>query len=207
MLKRYGRCVYRYLLGATRNPDSADELSQEFAFRFIRGDLKHAHPTKGRFRDYLRVALRNLVNDYFRRRAIDAKVNTYGKTIEFKDYPFEMLESQFKESWRREVIQLTWNALESLEQQKQNYYFTVLRFRAENSQLNSTQIAAKLSLELDSEITPEWVRQKLHRARQKFGALLIDEVRKTVSDANPERLNEELAELKLLEYLPTCQQS
>src|SRR5262249_42995545 len=52
LLERYGKAVYRYLLGALRDSDVADEVYQEFALRFVRGDLAGADPARGRFRDY-----------------------------------------------------------------------------------------------------------------------------------------------------------
>ena len=39
-LDRYGPAAKRYLLGALRDPEAADELYQEFALRYLRGDLR-----------------------------------------------------------------------------------------------------------------------------------------------------------------------
>ena len=39
---------------AHRDKDAADELSQEFALRFVRGDLKGADRERGWFRDFLK---------------------------------------------------------------------------------------------------------------------------------------------------------
>jgi len=68
LLERYGKAVYRYLLGAIRDSDVADELYQEFALRFVRGDLAGADPARGRFRDYLKGVLSHLVGDHYRRK-------------------------------------------------------------------------------------------------------------------------------------------
>src|SRR5215218_5179677 len=68
LLRRYRGAVYRYLAGAVRDPDAADELFQEFALRFLRGDFRRADPGRGRFRDYVKSALINLVNDHHSRR-------------------------------------------------------------------------------------------------------------------------------------------
>jgi DNA-directed RNA polymerase specialized sigma24 family protein len=51
-------------MGAVRNPDTAGDLAQEFALRFLRGAFRHADPGRGRFRDYMKTALIHLVNDY-----------------------------------------------------------------------------------------------------------------------------------------------
>src|SRR5437879_1637637 len=67
LLERYAAVVHRYLGGALRDADAADELFQEFCLRFLRGDFRRADPQRGRFRDFLRTALVNLVVDYHRR--------------------------------------------------------------------------------------------------------------------------------------------
>jgi DNA-directed RNA polymerase specialized sigma24 family protein len=53
LLDRYGGAVRRYFLGALHDADAADELFQEFALRFVRGDFRRADPERGRFRDFL----------------------------------------------------------------------------------------------------------------------------------------------------------
>src|SRR5437868_15369064 len=68
LLERYRGAVYRYLLGAVRDADAAEELAQEFALRFVRGDFRRASPDRGRFRSYLKTALIHLVTDYHRAR-------------------------------------------------------------------------------------------------------------------------------------------
>src|SRR5262245_58256297 len=57
LCQRYAGAVYRYLLGALRDPHAAEELAQEFALRVVRGDFRRADPQRGRFRDFLRTSL------------------------------------------------------------------------------------------------------------------------------------------------------
>src|SRR5690242_3351455 len=64
LLNRYGGAIRRYLLGALRDPDAADELSQEFAYRFLNGGLKGVDPNRGRFRDFVKGVLFHLVADH-----------------------------------------------------------------------------------------------------------------------------------------------
>src|SRR4051812_18638375 len=68
LLLRYHAPVYRYLRALVRDEVEAEELCQEFALRFLRGDFRHANPDRGRFRDYLRVALQHLAGERLRRR-------------------------------------------------------------------------------------------------------------------------------------------
>ena len=206
VLTKYSRCIYRYLAGATRDLDIAEELTQEFAFRFIRGDLGRAKPEKGRFRDYLRIVLRNLVNDHFRklaRKSQEVQLDIQQYIHIHRTDPFEELEKNFVTQWREQILRNTWAILEAEEEKRQKHFFRVLRFRAEHAALNSQEIAKALSQQLDQEVTAEWVRQKLHRARQRFSEILVNEVRKTIHPNDDAiQLHEELAELQLLEFLP-----
>ena len=61
LMARYGKVVQRYLLAALRDPHAAEELAQEFALRFVRGDLKGADRERGRFRDFLAEVRRGAV--------------------------------------------------------------------------------------------------------------------------------------------------
>lgn len=67
LLERYTAAVHRYLLGALRDAEAADELTQEFAVRFMKGDLHRADPTRGRFRDFVKGVLFHLIADHYRR--------------------------------------------------------------------------------------------------------------------------------------------
>jgi RNA polymerase sigma-70 factor (ECF subfamily) len=49
-------------------------------------------------------------------------------------------------------------------------------------------------------LSPQGVRQTIHRARELFADLLLDEVAQSLECPTTERLAEELSELNLLEY-------
>jgi len=74
LLPRYCSAVYRYLLALVGDEARAEELAQEFAYRFVRGEFRHADPGKGRFRDYVKVSVLHLVAEDRRRARRDGKV-------------------------------------------------------------------------------------------------------------------------------------
>lgn len=203
ILKRYSFSICQYISSIARDSDVADDLAQEFALRFIRGDYKAVDPNKGRFRDYLKSSLRNLVMDHFRkRRGNDATLSQVGQLEDKLELSqLTQMEADFHTHWRQELLQRAWSGLRELEQKKNNYYFTVLHFRAEHTDWGSFEIAQTLSEQIDPNVSAEWVRQKLHRARRKFAELLIAEVRASMPDANGDDIEEELAELGLKKYL------
>lgn len=202
ILSRYGRCVHQYILAATRDHHVADDLSQEFALRFVRGDYKNAKPEVGRFRDYLKTSLRNLITDHFRRRVSTAAElpNSELADAENQD-PLEALEADFIESWRKQVLHFAWESLKSFEQQKNNHFYTVLSLRAREPNLTSDHMAQQLSDQLGHPVTSDWVRQKLHRARARFAEFLVDEIRRTLGTDEKDAIADELAELGLQKYI------
>src|SRR6266540_2271520 len=65
LVMRYYRSVFRYLRAMVRDLDVAEDLTNEFVVRFLRGDFKQADPSRGRFRNLLKRALRHLAIDYW----------------------------------------------------------------------------------------------------------------------------------------------
>jgi RNA polymerase sigma-70 factor (ECF subfamily) len=101
LLERYAGAIHRYLLGATRDPETAEELAREFAVRFLRGDFHRADPRKGRFRDFIKRALGNLmIDDQRRRRRQPLNVLDGGVEPDDPGAGFWDLDARFLESWR-----------------------------------------------------------------------------------------------------------
>jgi RNA polymerase sigma-70 factor (ECF subfamily) len=76
----------------------------------------------------------------------------------------------------------------------------VLRLRVANPDLRSPQLADRLTERLGRPVNAGWVRLNLHRARDLFVESLLVEVEKSIDDQAPERLEEELSEMGLLDY-------
>lgn len=197
LLQRYGKAVHRYLLGALRDVHAADELTQEFALRFLRGDLRGADPQRGRFRNYLKGVLFHLVADHRRRR--QAQPLPDGHDPAAPPEPSDP-DQEFLASWRDELLNRAWKALARIEQQTGQPFHTVLHFRAAHVEMRSGEIAQQLVGLMGKPLTADWVRQTLHRARDKFADLLLAEVLHTLDTPTAEELEQELIDLGLLEY-------
>ncbi|MCC7423866.1 MAG: hypothetical protein IT428_26680 [Planctomycetaceae bacterium] len=199
---RYIGAVYRYLLAAVRNPDSAEDLTQEFAVRFLSGRFKAARPERGRFRDYLKTCLFHLVDDHFRQRRRNPQAQALESGMDVAD-PRESSSTQdaaFLESWRSELLARTWTALHEAERQTGQLYFTALRCRVDHPDLSSTELAEKFSAALDRPMTASNTRQLLRRARERFEELLFAETAASLGTESHERIREELADLGLGKY-------
>lgn len=200
LLLRYAGPVYRYLLAAVHDTNVADDLAQEFAFRIVRGDFRNAAPENGRFRDFVKRALINLVTDHFRRRTRQPRsLGVSEKQIADPNESLDM-DKEFDRGWREEVLKRTWKALDSADQNTQTCYSVVLKARAENPSLDSTALAELVGCELSRDLNAPWLRQTLKRARARFSDLLRDEVRRTLGSLDEDEVDAELAQLGLLKY-------
>jgi len=203
VLERYQRPVYRYLLGALRSPESADEAFQEFALNFLQGAFRHADQKRGRFRDYLKTSLMHLVSGY--RKKMQSRNLSLGEEVPEPAIAVEqdcVAEQEFKMSWRQELLDRTWSALADVERQTGQPFYAVLRFRTENPGLPSKPMAEELTTKLNpnAPFTDTGIRKTLQRAREWFADLLLDEVAHSMANPARQQLEEELIELGLLEY-------
>jgi RNA polymerase sigma factor (sigma-70 family) len=201
LMERYSGAVYRYLLGALRDRDAADDLFQEFCLRFLRGDFRNADPQKGRFRDFVKTALFHLIVDHQNRRRDALRVVSLEAAHVAAISPgLSCSDQQFLESWRNEILGRTWQALERNSEQGGHAYYRVLRCRSDHPEVSSSALAEQLSTELGKPIKADWVRQTLRRAREQFTDLLVEELAATLEEPTPQRLEEELQDLGMLDY-------
>src|SRR5579871_861839 len=203
---RYRGAVYRYLLGALREPEAADELAQEFALRFLRGDFRRADPERGRFRDFVKGVLFHLIADHHRRKRVQPQhlPADGAEPAAAEPSPQDALEQGFCDSWREELLARTWAALDRIEKQTGQPFGSILRFRIEHPELRSPQMAEQLSAQFQRRLSADWVRQMLHRGRDKFADLLLAEVAETLRHPTREELQTELSDLGLLVYCQTA---
>jgi RNA polymerase sigma-70 factor (ECF subfamily) len=203
LLQRYGGAVKRYLLGALRDPETAEELTQEFALRFMDGKYQGADRERGHFRKFVKGVLAHLIADHYRRR--QAQVRPLPEEVEDAQAPGPAdPDPLFVESWRQALLGRAWQALAEVEAQTSQPFYTVLRFRVDHPDLRSAQMAEQLSAQLGKPISPASVRQTLHRARDRFADLLLDEVVQTLGRSAEDDLEQELIELNLLAYCQTA---
>jgi DNA-directed RNA polymerase specialized sigma24 family protein len=188
--------VEKYVLAMVGNSQDAQDLAQEIALRMLKGSFAGAQPERGRFRDYLKAAIRNVVRDFWDRqkRAVNL--------------PLDQLEGEspsedpWKTIWRQALLQRVWYALSVYQQQRPGSLpGTVLRVHLEQPDEDSTSLARRLAESTGRGFTAESARQQLHRARKKFAQLLIEEITHSLDQPTPERIEAELAELGLAAYL------
>jgi RNA polymerase sigma-70 factor (ECF subfamily) len=201
LVLRYIGAVRRYLTWALHDPDAAAELAQEFAIRMMRGDFRRADPARGRFRDFVRTATRNLVHDYRRRQRVrrptpaDLAPEPIAAPVDY-DEP----DAEFLRSWRGELLHRAMAALAEYEKRTERPYYEVLTLRMRNPELTSMQMAALIARRSGRAVGDVWVRQTMRRARECLAGLLLDEVSASLGCDSIAALEHELIALDLLGY-------
>ena len=200
LLERYGGAVRRYLRAAVRDADAAEELFQEFAVRFLEGRLRRADPQRGRFRDFVKGVLRHMVADYHK-----------GRTRRLAPLPADYAEplaepegaaadDEFVKSWREELLARCWAALAEAEAKAGQPFYTALHLRAKQPRVPSAELARLVGERVGRPFTAAGIRQVVHRARERFADLLIDEVAESLLRPSAEGVAQELMDLGLLDY-------
>jgi RNA polymerase sigma-70 factor (ECF subfamily) len=206
IIERYSGAVYRYLLAVLRDKDAADEVFQEFALRLVRGGFRKADQQRGRFRDYVKVAVLRLVTDYHRKRQRDARRGTDNDELvelaEDAASPDPKSEQAFVASCRDEFLGRAWRGLKAIEEQSGQLLFTILDYRARHPDTPSQQMADELNRTLEPEkpITAAGVRKTLERARLRFADLLLEEVAQSLDEPDGAEVEQELIDLGLHAY-------
>jgi RNA polymerase sigma-70 factor (ECF subfamily) len=200
LVERYSSAIYRYLLGAVRDPDVAADLFQEFALRFVRGDFKAVDPERGRFRDYLKAVLYRLIVDHHRRQQRRAAPLPEEGPEAAPDAPAAEGDEAFLAAWRTELLSRAWQELDQHERETGQPLHTVLRLRTDHPELRSPEMAARLAGVLGRPVTSGWVRKRLFLARDKLADLVLDEVARSLDNPSFDDLAQELIDLGLLEY-------
>jgi RNA polymerase sigma-70 factor (ECF subfamily) len=198
LVQRYHGAIYRYLLGAVRDPHVADDLAQDFFLRLVRGDFKRANREHGLFRKFLKTSLYHLVVDHQRRRS--AHQMAEGCPEPWVESPTAEAEREFAARWREELLDRAWDALAELEQESHQPYYTLLRYRAEHPDVRSAQMGVALKDKLGKELSEVAVRKTLQRARERFADLLLKEVARSLQTTAVEAVEQELIDLDLLSY-------
>jgi RNA polymerase sigma-70 factor (ECF subfamily) len=203
VLERYCGAIYRYALCVLGDSDLADDACQEFAYRFVRGDFRHADPARGRFRDYVKTAVIHLLGEFHRERKARAKrtpLHGQAPVAPLTTPPIEADEAEFLALWRKELLNRAWREMELQQSESGPPYYAALRFKADEPEISAADLADRIRIAEKGDYTAAGVRQVLHRSREIFADKLLAEVSRSVLSNDRDTLADELAELDLLTY-------
>ncbi len=197
---RYASAVRAYLQAILRDPDAAEEVAQEFFARLLARGIARTGPDRGRFRDYLKAAVRNAAISHLRARkptlAPDALDRLAAPAAEGEG------DDPWATEWRRCLLDRAWMALDRREREApEGRAYTVLRLATEHPDLDSAALAARVPSGAGPPMRADAFRKQLSRARRWFAEAVLREVIESLEQASPERVQEELIDLGLLEYV------
>jgi hypothetical protein len=198
---RYSAAIRAYLLALLKDEHDADDVSQDFVLHFLQRGLTAADPDRGRFRDYLKVAVRRAAWAHERkatRRPHAARPLRDAALPEADDEA----DRQWHEQWRECLLQRAARGIERYVRKHPGCgYDVALAIARDHSQLDSPARAALAAEMLARPISSAAFRQMLRRARSLMRDLLVEEVAKTLRDPTPAAIEEELADLELLSLI------
>lgn len=180
LIELYWKPVYFHIRRKGHSIEDAKDLTQQFFLRFMeRRSLHAADPDKGKFRTYLLASLNHFLCDEYDRRNAQKRQ---------PDHDYKGAEKQFHEDhtferdWALSVLEQAFGRLRDMAPREA---------RIVEAQRGGKTRYADLAAELDLSETN--VKALAHRGRQKLRAIILDELKKTVSEPGAEK--EELAHL------------
>jgi len=202
-LIRYADAVLGYLNALLRNAQDAEDVSQEFFVRVVERGFERAHPDRGRFRDYLKTAVRNAATSHLRRlQRSPALVDPSQIESVLPAESDSEADREWVADWQRCLMDRAWRALESHQHRSPgNLYWTVLRVSVDHGDEDSTSLATRAAAIAGRPLRADAFRQQLSRARRMFAELLLREVAQTLEDPTPVEIEEELVETGLIQHV------
>ncbi len=226
LLERYHRAVLRYLQRKLPQYE-AEMLASDFALAVLDCEriLSKADRQHGMFRRYLQRVLGNWVIDKFRKDkrrrnkeiavevevgVEDPPVQESAEEIALKTSVQQLLDVSLAEllkalrgsslkQWRSQLLDRTLNLLRDQEAAGGPPYHTLLCLKDEQPELGGQDLADALSARVGRTISAANVRQMIHRSRERYAELLIEQLAGSLEQATKERPNAASLEEKLIE--------
>lgn len=204
---RYGPAVRKYLDALVRNRHDAEEVAQEFLLKGIAQGFARASPDRGRFRDYLKVSVRNAALSFLTRKKKLEEGGVDLQQVPAAEDATALADQEWLGEWRRCILDRAWRALDSHQRQSQgNLFHAVLKVATEYPQEDSEALALRVGKRIGRPLRADAFRKQLSRARRFFAGLVVQEVAETLENPTSERVEEELIDTGLMpfvkDYLP-----
>jgi hypothetical protein len=201
-VRRYKAAIEQYLYALVKNRHDAEDILHDFLLRVLKHGFVHVQREGGRFRDYLKIAVRNAALNHLQRKVKPQRGAMKPLPIRAADLSQPTTDQQWATHWRHALLERVWKALQHHESRASgNLACTVLRLVLDHPEDDSEALAARVSQSLGCPFRADAFRKQLSRARRLFARFLVIEVTRTLDYATPERIEEELSELGLMQYV------
>ncbi len=184
----YWRPLYTYIRRQGAAPHEAEDLTQEFLYRFMeRRGLEPVRPGAGKFRSYLLACLKNFLSN--EREKASAQRRGGGKTIvplcvgeedQANLEPADLVtpDRVFEQCWAQAVVQRARDALrQEYASPGRRQVFDALQdfLPGGHGSVSKTALAERLQVSVGA------IDVGIHRLRQRFAELFREQVARTVS--------------------------
>src|SRR6516162_3437626 len=142
---RYAPAIQQYVSALVRNRHDAEEVTQEFFLRVTQHDF-YRPSGGGRFRDYLKAAVRNAALNHLRRNRAPKAVDFDILQDSIVDKTQAVADQVWANEWRKCLLERACRALEEHQSQSPgNLFSTVLSVLVDNPLDDSKTLAARTS--------------------------------------------------------------
>jgi RNA polymerase sigma factor (sigma-70 family) len=195
---RYGPAIRRYCESLLPRCDEADDVVQELLVRVVEKGFPHVDARKGRFRDYLKVTVRNAVITHLRRGARLPVAIADHDRAGMPDEP--AADAVWMDQWRTCILDRAWRLLDAHEKtHRDSRAYSVLRAVVDHPDATSDDLAGRLRTADGNPMNAALFRKHVSRARRLFARLVLQEVASTLDFPRPEAVEEELIDCGLWE--------
>jgi RNA polymerase sigma-70 factor (ECF subfamily) len=202
-IMRYAPAIRGYFSAMIPNRHDAEEGIQDFLLRVIKTGFTNADSDRGRFRDYLKTAVRHAALAQLRRESARVrKHEPISSDLASKDEAVTV-EQGWEQEWRQCVLDRAWRAMERHESRSGAGALShvMLRVVVEHPDEDSKTLASRAAKLTKESISAESFRQRIRRARKVLARLLVQEVAETLQNPTPEAVEDELIALGLMHYV------
>lgn len=197
---RYAPAIRKYVSAIVKQRADADDVTQEFLTRVFEKGFCPTNVSRGRFRDYLKAAVRYVSLSVLRQRRLVELDDAMLESLITK--PDDDADSQWDTQWRECLLDRAWQLLELHQHETVgNLFFTTLRMTVDFPDEDSEALAARVSMKLGKPYRADAFRQQLRRARKEFARLIVAEIKNTLHDPQPADIEHELLSLGLMPYV------
>ncbi len=209
--------IRKFFLCLCGNAHDADEQFQEFALKFLSGAFDSFKPGKGRFRDYLKKALRNQVKRSYKlgkRFAVPIPEDMDTADPDALE-PIENAFREFDTVEGEQIKQLVEDDMRADEADRKNQFHSLLQFAigyqrqrlheytvsGGRTKIPVTAIVDFIKERFDVDVSTDTAKQRMCRAKSMYASKMIDEIAVRVTDPSHSAIREAARELGLAVYV------
>src|SRR5205085_1288538 len=180
-VRRYAPAVQSYLSAIIKNPHDAEDVAQDFFLRVAKHGFVRARKDRGRFRDYLKAAVRNAAINFLRRKQHSKPAGSGIFQFAEPDKDKRRRDQAWLAHWRQCLLDRARKALEKHQKGAPgNLFSTVLDLLIEYPRDDAKSLAARTSAITGRPLRPDAFRKQVSRARFMLAKLLVREVIQTL---------------------------